>query len=97
MNEGRRLWKLPRPQDIHFDIDDYLNRFVFRSQLYRLPKPVSRFLGYREKPTSDVGNILIAIWAFVGTFCGILLVGVVFNYSDRIKYYHAPVVFASLV
>ena len=95
--EGRRSWKLPRAQDIHFDIDDYLNRLVFPSQLHRLPKPLSWFLGYREKSAPEVGNVLIAIWALVGTFCGIMFVGAVFDYSDRIKSYHGPVVFASLV
>src|SRR6266480_4661968 len=97
MKEERRSWRLLRAQDLHIDIDQYLNRLVFPSQLHRLPKPINRFLGYREQSAPEVGNVLIAIWAFVGTFCGIMFVGAVFTYSDHIKSYHGPVVFASLV
>jgi len=97
MKGKQRLWRLPHAQDIHFDIDKYLNRLIFPSKLHHLPKPVSWFLGYREHPAPDVGNILIAIWALVGTFCGIMVVGAVFSYWGHIKSYHAPVVFASLV
>lgn len=96
MKKRRREWALPRPQDVRLDIDKYINPFVPPSQLYRLPKPISRFLGYRETPSPEVGNILVAFWALVGTFLGLSAVGAVFHYSDRILKYHTPITFASL-
>lgn len=97
MERKRERWRLPRPQDVRFDIDECINPIVPPSQLYRLPKPISRFLGYRETPSPEVGNILIAFWALLGAFLGLLTVGAVFHYSDRILQYHTPVIFASLV
>jgi len=97
MKRGRKSWKLPQAQHIHFDIDEYINHLALPSQVHRFPKPVARFLGYREKPAPEVGNVLVAIWSLVGTFCGILLVGAVFHYSARIKSYNPPIVFASFV
>jgi len=90
-------WRLPRSQDVDFDIDVFLNRFIPPSQLYRLPRPISRFLGHRHRPNPEVGSILVAFWALVGAFCGLLVVGALFRYSDQILKYHPPVIFASLV
>lgn len=89
--------KLPAAKDVHFDLDDYLNRFVPRSRLYRLPRPLSHFLGYRDTPEPQVGNILIATWALIGAFCGLTVVTAVYKFSPGINEYHPPVVFASLV
>lgn len=88
--------KLPAAKDVHFDLDDYLNRFVPRSRLYRLPRPLSHFLGYRDTPEPQVGNILIATWALIGAFCGLTVVTAVYKFSPGINEYHPPVVFASL-
>jgi hypothetical protein len=91
------LWKLPVAENIHFDIDKYLNRVIPRSPLYRLPGWFSRFLGYRQKPAPDVGNILVAIWSFLGALYGLILVGAVLRYSPSIRSLEPPVLFASLV
>ncbi|KAK7520951.1 HPP family protein [Phyllosticta citriasiana] len=88
--------KLPRPQDVHFDIDDYLNRFIPRNRISRLPKPLARFLGYREFGIPQVGNILIASWAFVGAFLGLVVITAVYKFSPVIQRVHPPVIVASL-
>ncbi|EAW07099.1 HPP family protein [Aspergillus clavatus NRRL 1] len=88
--------KLPTAQQVHFDIDGYLNRYIPRSQLYRLPRPISRFLGYRASPQQEVGNVLVCVWAFIGAFAGLLLVMGVFKSSEMIQRHHPPIVIASL-
>jgi hypothetical protein len=88
---------VPRAEDVHFDIDEYIDRAIPPSQLHRLPRPISRFLGYRNDPKPDVGNILIALWAIVGTFLGLLTVAAVFKYAPSIRQYNPPVLVASFV
>lgn len=97
MKRKKGTWRLPQAKDVHIDIDKYINPFVPPSQLYRLPKPIARFLGYRETPPPELGNVLLAFWSLLGAFCGLFLVGAVFHYSDQILQYHPPVVFGSLV
>lgn len=87
--------KLPTASSIHFDIDDYLNRLIPPSQLYRLPRPISHFLGYRKTQKVEVGNVLICCWAFLGTFCGLALVSGVFQTSQALKSYNPPILIAS--
>ncbi|KKY13351.1 putative hpp family protein [Diplodia seriata] len=88
--------KLPAAKDVHFDIDQYLNRFVPRNRINRLPKPLSRFLGYREKPAPPIGNIIQATWALVGAFCGLTVVTAVYKFGPGIAKYNPPVIVASL-
>lgn len=83
--------------DLHVDIDRYLNKVIPPSAVHRLPRPINRFLGHRKTPKPDVGNVLIAFWALVGTFCGLVVVGAVFRYSPWIREHHPPVLIASLV
>jgi hypothetical protein len=97
MGSRRFLTFVPRAENVHFDIDEYLNRIIPPSQLYLLPRPISRFLGYRKDQKPDVGNVIIAFWALIGAFCGLVLVAGVFKYSPIIREYNPPVVFASLV
>lgn len=85
----------PRPV-LDFDIDHYINPFIPRSRLYRLPRTVSRFLGYRATPSSRTGRILVCIWAFIGTFCGLAIIEAVFR-SEALRKHGTPVVVASLV
>lgn len=89
--------KLPRAQEIDFDLDRYINRYLPQSQLHRLPWPISRFLGYRRVPQPEVGNLLVCAWAFVGAFSGLILVMGVFKSSETIQAHHPPLVVASLV
>jgi hypothetical protein len=96
MNKGEG-WRLPAAKDIHFDIDDHINRFIPPSQLHRFPKLVARFLGYRKTPASEVGNIVVALWSLLGAFCGLVVVAAAFKFSHIIQSYHPPILFASLV
>ncbi|KAK9238496.1 transmembrane protein [Lipomyces kononenkoae] len=79
-----------------FDIDDYINRIIPPSQLHRLPRPISRFLGYRDVPRQELGNVLVCVWASIGAFCGLILVMGVFQASHAIQSLHPPVLIASL-
>jgi len=88
---------VPAASNVHFDIDNYLNPICFPSQVHKFPAPVARFLGWRKTPAKPIGNILVALYAFIGAFLGLILVGATFRYSPLIKEYHTPVLFASLV
>jgi len=87
---------IPAASDLHFEIDHYLNKIIPPTLVHRLPRPISYFLGHRETPKPDVGNILIAFWALVGAFCGLTVVGAAFRYSPWIQEHHPPVLIASL-
>ncbi|QDS70082.1 hypothetical protein FKW77_004814 [Venturia effusa] len=94
---GRRFpMRIPSASNIHFDIDDYLNRICLPSQTHKLPAPIARFLGWRKNPAKPIGNILVALYAFLGTFTGLILVGAAFRYSPLLREDHIPVIFASL-
>lgn len=87
---------LPAAQDLHIDLDKYLNKIIPPSPLHRLPRPFRRFLGCRESAVPDVGNILVAFWALIGTFAGLVLVTAIFRYSPWIEDHRPPVLIASL-
>ena len=89
--------RLPRASDMNLDIDRYVNRFIPPSQLHRLPRLVSRFLGYRDTPINEIGDLIVCGWSFVGAFCGIILVAGVFQASTLIQSHHPPLIIASLV
>ena len=84
-----------RVQDLNFDVDHYLNRFIPRNHLHRLPKPISRFLGYRNSGPPRIGNVLTWWWAFIGAFAGLLVVEAVFQ-SEQLRSEGTPMVIASL-
>ena len=79
-----------------FDIDRHLNAYIPPNFVHRLPKPIARFLGYRDGPRRDVGNLLIAGWAFFGAFVGIIVIEAVFM-IPAIHDHGVPVVIASFV
>lgn len=78
------------------DIDRWLNHYIPRNQLSKLPRPVSRFLGYRDKPHYEVGNVLVAWWACVGAFVGVVIIEAVLM-IPAINNLGVPVVIASFV
>ncbi|KAK6614340.1 hpp family protein [Botrytis cinerea] len=81
--------------NLDFDIDYYLNRFIPSPRLYILPTPISWFLGYRSKPRSRTGSLVVWFWAFIGAFCGIAIVENIY----RLPYFKergTPLVIASL-
>ncbi|KAF7509181.1 hypothetical protein GJ744_008241 [Endocarpon pusillum] len=86
---------LPAFQSLNFDIDKYINPFIPASRLCRLPKPVSRFLGYRDEPRQRIGNIVNWLWSFVGAFCGTALIAGVCKSSATIQSHAPPVIIGS--
>jgi len=89
--------KVPPAQAFHFDIDKYLNPYVPRNPVSRLPIPLARLLGHRQNPVKEPGNLLVCWWSFIGAFIGILVVGAVFKYSSAIQALNPPVIVGSLV
>jgi hypothetical protein len=88
---------LRQAESWNFDLDGYLNRIIPRSQLYRLPTPISRFLGHRKEQKPDVGNVLGALYSFVGAFCGLAVVAAMFNNIPTIERRNPPALIASFV
>ncbi|KAF2811015.1 uncharacterized protein BDZ99DRAFT_385794, partial [Mytilinidion resinicola] len=69
------------PRTWNFNTDRYLNRLIPPSPLRSIPYPIAHFLGYRRTPPKDVGNILGAVFAFIGAFVGLLAIAGLFNYT----------------
>ena len=88
---------IPTLHRLNFDIDSYLNPYIPRSRLYRLPKPISRFLGYRDRPQQGIGNIVSWAWSFLGAFSGIALIEGVIRSSPLIQSHAPPVIIGSFV
>ncbi|KAG7005236.1 hypothetical protein G7Y79_00021g051030 [Physcia stellaris] len=61
-------------RDWNIDIDQWLNPYLPSNRLSKLPRPISHFLGHRNEPRPDVGNVLVACWAFVGAFVGVIII-----------------------
>lgn len=88
--------RLLEAKDWHIDIDRYINPYIRRNFLHSLPKPVSRFLGHREQSPTQIGNLLVAGWAFFGAFIGVIVLEAVFtipSIHDR----GVPLIIASFV
>lgn len=81
---------------LDFDIDRYVNPFVPRNRLDRLPTPVSRFLGYRKDTFREPPAVLQWFSAFVGAFVGILIIGAIFSFAPGVADKNPPVIVASL-
>lgn len=81
---------------VHFDLDDHLNPFLPPNPIKKLPKPIARFLGYRDEPAKELGNIIISLWALLGAFLGLTVTAAVYKFPHEIAKYHPPVLFASL-
>ena len=87
---------LSAAREWHFDIDTYLNPYIPRNRLDRLPKPLTHFLGYRDKPREPIGNVLQAGWALIGAFVGILVIEAVLM-IPTFKKHNIPLIIASYV
>jgi hypothetical protein len=82
---------------LDLDIDRYINPFLPRSRVHQLPKPISRFLGHRDEPRQNIGNIITWAYSFIGAFCGIALIAGVFGSSATIRSHAPPVIVGSFV
>lgn len=83
-------------KDWHLDIDSYINPYVPRNLIYRLPTPISHFLGHRDRPRQPVGNLLVAAWSFLGAFVGIAVIEAVFR-IPALHEHGTPLLIASFV
>lgn len=87
---------VPEAKDWHFDLDKYLKPYIPRNLVHRLPRPFSHFLGHRDRPRTENGNIFVAGWAFLGAFVGVAVIEVVFM-VPIIKHHRVPLLIASFV
>ncbi len=87
---------VPEAKDWHFDVDKYLNPYIPRNLIYRLPKPLSHFLGHRDRPRAGIGNIIVAGWALLGAFVGVAVIEAAFMASP-IKDHGVPLLIGSFV
>ena len=95
-SEKENEMRLPEIKDWHFDIDDYLKPYIPRNLVYRLPRPLSHLLGHRDTPLREIGNILVAGWALLGAFAGVVVIEAVFM-APIIKPHGVPLLIASFV
>jgi CBS-domain-containing membrane protein len=85
-----------KDQLLNFDIDRYLNPYIPHNRLYALPKPISRWLGYRSEPVKEPATVLQWPITFLATIAGLCLVAGIGNYAPGITQWHPPVIIASL-
>lgn len=83
-------------QLLDFDVDRYLNPWIPHNRLYILPKPISRWLGYRSEPQKDPHAAFQWPITIAATVAGLCLVGGIGNYAPGILEWHPPVMIASL-
>ncbi len=82
------------PCSWNFDVDPWLNRYIPRNRLDRLPAPISRFLGHGQR--KPIGNVLVAWWAFIGAFVGVVIIEAVLMIPE-INKHGVPIAVASFV
>lgn len=82
---------------LDFQIDAYLNPYIPPPRLSHLPKPLSRFLGYRTAEYKEPPSLILCLWSFIGALAGLITVGALFNYAPGLSKYNPPVLIASLV
>ncbi|KAH6688457.1 HPP family protein [Plectosphaerella plurivora] len=78
-----------------FDVDRYLNPFLPPPPWRHLPRPISRFFGYRVTKPPNWGNLSVIFWAFIGVFCGISLIAVVSKHIPSFEAHGAPIIIGS--
>jgi hypothetical protein len=76
---------------VDFDIDRYINLIVPRSQIHRLPRPISWFLGHREAPRKHASILIGWAWSFIRAFTGVALIEGVNRGSTMIQS-HGPLI-----
>lgn len=81
---------------LDFDLDRYIDPWVPPSQLKRLPRPLSRWLGYRASPQDEPPALIRHFWSFIGAFSGLLVVGAIYKYAPGVAHLKPPVLVASL-
>jgi hypothetical protein len=82
---------------LDYDIDTHINRIVPHSRISRLPKPISRFLGYRSEEYKEPPRLVVVFWSFLGSLLGLLIIGALYKYAPGIRKWNPPIMIASLV
>lgn len=85
---------VPEVKDWHIDVDKYLKPYVPRNLIYRLPRPLSHFLGHRDRPRTEIGNVLVAGWALLGAFVGVAVIEAAFM-APAITHHGVPLLIGS--
>lgn len=83
-------------KDWDFDVDKYLKPYIPRNLVYRLPQPISHFLGHRDRARTEIGSVLVAGWALLGAFVGVAVIEATFM-APAIKAHGVPLLIASFV
>jgi hypothetical protein len=99
------IWRLPLTQpgaagemvNLDFDIDKYLNPLIPTPWLYRLPKWVSWWFGYRAALPRRVPTVYVWFWTFMGCFCGVSVVQAVFEQCSYFVERNVPGIVGSFV
>jgi hypothetical protein len=84
-------------------MDRFINPFIPASVLSKFPTPIAYFLGYRGDPksraraTTPLGNIAIILFAFVGVFVTLTIIGAVGEHYEGFRSRGVPVVVGSFV
>jgi len=81
---------------LYFDIDRYVNPFVPSSPLYRFPRSISHWLGYREGLQKEPPILIQWTLSFIAIVAGLCLIGGLYNTTPGIQKWHPPVMIASL-
>lgn len=68
-----------------------------KSGLARLPRPIGRFLGYRDPNLPPSPDYLVCIWGFIGAFCGLSTIFAVFGHTEYFTSRLVPPIIASFV
>ncbi|KAI9877048.1 MAG: hypothetical protein M1830_004942 [Pleopsidium flavum] len=86
----------PAALEYNIDIEKYILPFIPRSRLHLLPRSISHFLGYRNTPRKEIGNLLVAAWSFLGAFCGVAIIEGTFM-SPVIQAHGTPLIIGSFI
>ncbi|KAI3405107.2 hypothetical protein KGF56_002063 [Candida oxycetoniae] len=82
-----------------FVIDDYINKYIPKNQVHKLPKAISFFLGYHDPPHPRVVPLpdhVLWLEILIGSFSGLsLIMGVFINPNVFTDHHHAPMLVAS--
>lgn len=76
-----------------FTVDDWLNRYLWPSQVHRFPAPLRRLLG--GGPTIPRPDHWVWTEALVASFCGIALIEAVFKSHTAFSAHSPPLILAS--
>ncbi len=81
---------------INPNIDRYLNPYIPPNCLAIFPRPITRFLGYRERPGKEPPSSVQWVLTVLANIAGLCVVGAVYNYAGGITQWHPPPMIASL-